>query len=288
MLVDERYRKSVAFLCLADPEVAWRPVGSGFFVAMPVTETKGVLYVVTARHVVENARPLGSLHLRLNKRNHNETSYEAIVPDAWHVSQETDIAIARVPPQLVRDFDIQWFRESQFATSEVVAKQQVGPGDEVFFSGLFTSFPGIKRAEPVIRFGTISMMPNEPVPIENADKSKSHVEAFLVEARSWGGQSGSPAFVYFPPTRHPGFLELPSIQEGGAGGLDIPDSVMPQLLGIVSGHFNLEADVAFTEDIGAQANVPINTGIAIVIPSQKILDLLMEEEVVVERYQVAQ
>ncbi len=176
-----------------------------------------------------------------------------------------------------------WLRPTQIATSDLLKEKKVGPGDEVFFSGLFTAFPGVKRAEPVIRFGTISMMPNEPVPIENADKSISHVEAFLVEARSWGGQSGSPAFVFFPPTRQPGFLEMANIEEGSDGGLLIPDAAMPQLLGLVHGHFNLKADVAFTGDVYGTAFVPVNAGIAVVIPAQKIMDTLMDEELAEDR-----
>jgi hypothetical protein len=143
----------------------------------------------------------------------------------------------------------------------------------------------LSRAEPVVRFGTISMMPNELVPIQNADNSISHVQALLVEARSWGGQSGSPAFVFFPATRHPGYLTLGGgvSDDPDSDGLLIADEAMPQLLGLVSGHFNLMADVAFSQDIGAKANVPLNTGIAIVIPAQKIIDALMNDELVAER-----
>jgi len=294
MLVHEQYRKCIAFLCLPDAKTGWKPVGTAFFVWIAAGETGApptvgdprVLYLVTARHVVEGARRFGPLYVRLNRRETDGTEFAQIDSDAWFVAQDTDVAVVDVPPQIADAFDIHFLRPTQVATAEVLSERRVGPGDEVFFSGLFTSFPGAKRAEPLIRFGTISMMPNEPVRIENADKSKSSVEAFLVEARSWGGQSGSPAFVFFPPDRQPGFLTMGKINTTGDGELLVPDHEMPQLLGLVQGHFDLKADVAFANDSYGSAHVPLNAGVAVVIPAQKIVDTLMEEELVEARKQI--
>jgi hypothetical protein len=287
VLVDELYRKCVAFLCLPDPERNWTPVGTGFFVVVEVTADIGLLYLVTARHVVEGAREVGPLHLRLNRRGGEDPQFVKLDPDVWYVAHDTDVAVAEIRPELAHACDLQYLRQSQIATSDVIAAEQVGPGDEVFFSGLFTGFPGVKRAEPVIRFGNVSMMPNEPVPIKNADDSVSHVDAFLVEARSWGGQSGSPAFVFFPATRRLGSLHLPPLGETSGGDVFIPDDVRPRLLGLVHGHFDIKTDVAFSGDVYGSAHVPLNAGVAIVIPAQKIVDTLMQEELVEDRQEFA-
>ncbi|MCA1703536.1 MAG: hypothetical protein LC808_09870, partial [Actinobacteria bacterium] len=132
---------------------------------------------------------------------------------------------------------------------------EVGEGDEVFFIGLFSEAPGRKRSQPIVRFGNISLMPREPLLLDLGEGSgRIRADAYLVEARSWGGYSGSPAFVYFPPDRH-----LDSLKSKGWG---------PALLGLVQGHYGIEQEVAFTGDILGSGKVPVNAGIAAVIPAQ--------------------
>jgi hypothetical protein len=275
MLVPEQYRECIFFLCLPDDDVGWTPVGSGFFVLSPVGPDFAVPFLVTARHVVEGARASGKqLYVRLNRRDAGKADFLEAPAEAWVCSEETDVAAFHLDDDPRATYAIEFIRPSQIATAEQLAERNVGPGDEVFFAGLFSGFPGVERVEPLIRFGNISMMPGEPVSIQNADGSRARVEAFLVEARSWGGQSGSPAFVFFPATRQPGFLEIPEASEGPEGKLAIPDTSMPQLLGLVQGHFNLSTDVAFRGDAAASAHVSINAGVAIVIPAPRIVDHL--------------
>jgi hypothetical protein len=75
--------------------------------------------------------------------------------------------------------------------------------------GLFSEHPGGDHNEPIARFGNIALMPAEKVTVDVGD-STAHIRAYLVEARSWGGHSGSPAFVFFPPDR---FLNSISVSE---------------------------------------------------------------------------
>lgn len=57
----------------------------------------------------------------------------------------------------------------------------------------------------------------------------------------------------------------------------------PKLLGLVSGYFDVQQQVAFKNDLELQDSVATNTGLAMVVPAQKILDLLQSDEVVEER-----
>ncbi len=57
----------------------------------------------------------------------------------------------------------------------------------------------------------------------------------------------------------------------------------PELLGLVHGHHNIEEEVSFIGDILGKGKVPINAGIAVVVPAQKIIDVLMHEELVKDR-----
>jgi hypothetical protein len=100
-------------------------------------------------------------------------------------------------------------------------------------------------------------MPEEPV----ATKWGTF-DAYLIESRSIGGLSGSPVFAYIGPVRRP---------EGGSFNVT---GVKIFLLGLVHGHWDLPLfetdDVQIDSDIGKS----INRGIAIVVPSQKIAELL--------------
>ena len=154
-------------------------------------------------------------------------------------------------------------------SDRLVAEHQVGVGDDVFFAGLFTEHPGRERVQPIIRFGNISMMPLEPIKVPDLHVA-SEIDAYLVEARSWGGHSGSPAFVFYPPDRFGDRIQM--------------NTFLPVfLLGLVHGHYEIKSEVAYKGDILGSGKVPINAGIAAVVPSQKIIEVLMDEDLVKKR-----
>ena len=231
MLVDEQFRQCATFLFVdgtdADTgELVRKPAGTASLISVPLEDDRFVAYAVTALHVVTGSRPHGPLYVRVNKTG---GGYEdiAIPSDDWVESSETDVAVAPMPAARA-DLDWKFFPLDLLATDAFVAEKDVGPGDEVFFVGLFSLLPGRERVQPIVRFGNISLMPHEKIPVRlEPGGSPKLVDAYLVEARSWGGQSGSPAFVYFPVDRRPG-----SIQIGG--------SDMYRLLGLVSGHHDIE------------------------------------------------
>lgn len=225
-----------------------------------------VVHLVTARHVVEAARATGK---PLHVRGTSESGGIAITPpldfNAWHVSDVTDIAIFKNAP--LDGFAGSCLCFDKFANQEYLNSNRIGPGDEVFFAGLFTSHAGSAHNEPILRFGNISMMPREPVEIQNADGSRTSVSAFLVEARSWGGQSGSPAFVWLSPLRNPGVITMPEIDGPNK---PLPLNAQPHLLGLVCGHFDISRDITFKGDSNISGTVGINAGVAIVIPAADI------------------
>jgi hypothetical protein len=122
-----------------------------------------------------------------------------------------------------------------------------------------------------VRFGNIALMPHEPVPIRlEPGTAKVPRPAFLVEARSWGGQSGSPAFVYFLPDR--------------TGAL-APSSGAPiYLLGVVHGHYDIEQPVVLAGSDSESARISVNAGMAVVIPAQDLVDLICREDVIAARH----
>ena len=278
MLVDEQFRKCVTFLFVdvideVNGEPKRIPAATAFFVGVPVDNEGSVTYAITARHVVDASRPHGSLYVRINTTSGGFQDFRA-PQDAWVCHHSTDVAAIPVGLPSER-FDLRTIPFSMLATDDYVIRQRIGAGDDVFFVGLFSEYAGQERNQPIIRFGNISLMPHEKIAVKlNPDSDATTlIDAYLVEARSWGGHSGSPAFIYYPPDREPG------------GGIVLGGN-LPALLGLVHGHYEIKQDVAFIGDILGSGKVPINAGMAVVIPAQKIIDTLMQEELVEERNRI--
>jgi hypothetical protein len=278
MQVDEQYRKCVCFLLYeaADDSGVRRRylAGTGFFVALEIPDFPGTtrVYLVTAKHVVQGARSKGPMFARINLLGGGFMDVPCPYK-AWHESYETDVAAGIIDGRLQAD----WVHipEARFATEDFIAEHDVGGGDSVFFAGLFSSFPGMQRNQPIFRFGRIALMPDEQVSIRrdlDDPDTRVDVDAYLVESRSWGGHSGSPAFVHWPAPVPGALAEQPP-----------PDS---HLLGLVQGHYELQEDVAFVGDILGSGKVPMNLGIAIIIPAKDILALLNEEDFVADRKKI--
>lgn len=247
------------------------PAATGFFVAVPLNEELFVPYVITARHVLDKSRPYGNLYVRINRKEGGFEDFEA-PQDEWTTHLPTDVAVCRVAIS-IDDFDLLAPQLNVLATDEYVQSRSISEGDEVFFVGMFSQHPGMERNQPIVRFGNISLMPREKIQVELSPGASSvPIDAYLVEARSWGGHSGSPAFVYFPPDRQPGRI--------------IVGQSEVVLLGLVHGHYEIEQDVAFIGDVLGSGKVPVNAGIAVVVPAQKIIDTLMQPELVEERRRV--
>ena len=136
--------------------------------------------------------------------------------------------------------------------------------------GRFINHEGKQKNLPTVRFGNISMMPDEPI----ADENDIQQESFLVECRSIPGYSGSPVFV----------LILPGTPRPTPEGW-VPISIKPSfavmgLLGIDWCHISDFNDV-LEGDRKTKASghlvVRGNTGMAGVIPAWKITDMLNSE-----------
>lgn len=100
MLVDEQFRKSVAFLYVDRPSqdgvLKREAVATTVLVGVGIGGDYHVPYAVTNVHVVSSMRPLGTGYLRLNIAG---TGFQdlPIDPDAWTMHHSTDVAVARIP-----------------------------------------------------------------------------------------------------------------------------------------------------------------------------------------------
>jgi hypothetical protein len=276
MLIPPAMRDCVCFM-YAKINGNAKPVGTAFFLALPIRENLVTVIVVTALHVVakvEEKSDDGKTYLRVNAKQGGFHVVE-VGTDQWVKPEQSDEIVdvcyccwpfAWDGP----DFDVRYFSSDIAATKQVMAAQNLGIGNEVAFAGLFVNHHGKKRNEPIVRFGNISAMPSEPISTQHGE-----IEAYLIESRSVGGLSGSPVFL------DPGLFRLSDGDvsrqwraTGEPGGY---------LLGVMHGHWDAPKEAAQVDanetpevDYFGISKEYINMGIAVVTPIDKLLKLIDE------------
>jgi hypothetical protein len=183
MLIPDDVLKNVLFIGTKQ-NGSFRPRGTGFVV---IYEEHGhqFMHLVTAEHVISNILRRGwEIWCRANLMNGN--AEEFLLPsEGWtfHPEHSTDVAVCPFNPH-ARDIDYVSFavngQQSVAATADVLRREKIGLGEEVFIVGLFRNHHGTNRNVPIIRVGNIAMIPGEPV----FTKYVGYTDAYLVEARS--------------------------------------------------------------------------------------------------------
>jgi vacuolar-type H+-ATPase subunit F/Vma7 len=140
-------------------------------------------------------------------------------------------------------------------------------GDEILFPGLFHPHKGESRNIPIVRLGNIAALREETV----LNRNGCAMDVYLVESRSIGGLSGSPVFI--------DLAVLKRAHQPIAGAMAAHSEALPfwerfKLIGVIHGHFDWEDKIPDNATSLRDSKFGINTGIAIVIPSEKILENL--------------
>jgi hypothetical protein len=269
MFVPDIVRKCVLFLG-ARENGKFVPKATTFVVT---TEEHGrqFLYLATAEHCVLGFRNRGwDIWVRSNLTA-GGTQEDMLSANHWwfHPTKETsptDVAVAPIYFTAGEDYAFVPLTgpNAISGTSDILQSNGIGTGDEVVVTGLFKSHYGKQRNVPVVRVGNIAAMKGEPVHTHYCGRT----EAYLIEARSISGLSGSPVFVQKP------FLTR-------IGPPQIAASIY--LLGLMHGHFDVEN---LNEDMVAGDSAPqsgINTGIGVVIPVEKVIETINHPDLVENR-----
>lgn len=245
------------------------PNGTAFFVSVkdPLKPNAVAGYLITAKHVLykpDTKEYLEKVYIRLNKKDGG--SEAAIIPIKVRGSEktvyfhsDTSVDLAAIP--LFADqtrFDFKYLHEHFITTEEDYRKLKIREGSEVFFMGLFLPFPGAEKNYPVVRFGRIALVTDEKI---NWNGTKTTL--YLIEAGSYGGNSGSPVFFYLGSDREPGSV--------------IVGTPVLKLAGVMQGTFEekLGLEVINTKSSPASRS---NMGIAAIVPAYKLHELLFSEE----------
>lgn len=264
MRASDDANKCVAFIgyLLPDGDVAL--AGTVFFLISRLNfPNSNLCYAVTARHVIQGIESKGQTTcvIRMNTHRGETVGVEIPLANWWFHPDETevDVAVTIFPRDDAHDF-IGVFIENLVEDAHN-SIHDIGIGDEVYLAGLFANRVGKQKNIPIIRVGNIAAMPD---PTELILTRMGFIEAYLIEARSLGGLSGSPVFVNLGIMRKIGgqfrYSELP---HGTAF-----------LIGLMHGHYDVEVAAPNDGDAARETAERINKGIAIVVPSHKILEVL--------------
>jgi len=259
----------VAFIFVKNEEGKLIANGTGFFVGVKNTSNPDFfsVYLVTAKHVLYKQNTtdfLDTVFVRLNKKEGG--SQIGVVPIITegekhnvftHSDSSVDIAIIPFLPDQEK-FDFKFLPEDMITTKEAFKELKICEGSDVFFTGLFTPYPGAERNYPIVRFGRVALVTDEKIEWQG-----KLMDLYLIEAGSYGGNSGSPVFFYLGSDREPGSI--------------IIGSPILKLAGVMQGTFFDVHEIRVVET----KNVPIavsSMGIAAVVPGYKLYEILFSDE----------
>jgi len=244
------------------------PIGTAFIVQYPIDNNakQFIPFIVTAKHVVGNS---SKVYGRFNTQSgsqtamveYNLTNIKAS-GDYWeHTDLGVDIAIFRTLNFGVTSY--QSIPIDLIASKDDFTKEEIKQTDRVIFPGLLVNFLGAQKNYPIMKDGSIALIPTEIVPISYKVGSQiinTEQELILLNSISIPGLSGSPIFLYPGPR-----LKGNSFNIGGTRAL---------MLGVMHGFYNaLPREVHKVETTEQKFYYSDNSGIAIVFPSWRLREI---------------
>lgn len=253
MRIPDDVQKCVCFLGIKpSPDKPPKYQGTGFFLGVERPKLNGAfLYLVTAKHVADKLIGNDHYYIRINTKQGQAVDLEVPGRARWFLHPDNSVDVVLLPIGPSPDLDFLALNPNMFVTEQLRQERSIGPGDEVFITGLFYYHTGNSKNIAIIRTGHIAMVPGERI----QTSKYGAMEAYLIESRSIGGISGSPVFVFSRTRERIDFF----------------------LLGLIHGHWESESVVDIVELDSAEKR-GVNTGIAIVTPATKILEILQSPE----------
>jgi hypothetical protein len=269
--------KCVAFVGYKGQDEKYHFTGSGFWISRAgpedIRDVYRPAYFVTVQHVIAKVRERSGdsrVWLRVNTKTNGQKWYET--PEAMWVTHPrdstVDLAILKIGIDPSLDH-VTWPLEASVVNENLdtfeTGDRKVELGDELCFAGLFYPHKGEKRNIPIVRIGNVAALRNEPV----LNREGVPMDVYLAESRSIGGLSGSPVFIDVITAKS---IRPPSF--GYMSAAYSPESPLRfRLFGVIHGHFGRDAESDVEVDDGNE-KVGVNFGIAMIIPADKIIEVL--------------
>jgi hypothetical protein len=261
--------KSVVCFVFLEKDAKLVPNGTAFFVAIknPSKPTSANGYLVTARHVLYKPGTmefLDKVYVRFNKKDGGSELNTIPIQTKGsnqtvflHSDTSVDLAVIPFFPDQTK-YDFKFLPEELITTKDDYTNLKIREGSDVFFTGLFAPFTGAEKNYPVVRFGRVALVTDEKI-----DWMGTLMTLYLIEAGSFGGNSGAPVFFYLGSDREPGVV--------------LVGPPVLKLAGIMQGTF-LDAQEIKIVNTKTTPVSRSNMGIAAVVPAYKLHELLFSAE----------
>lgn len=273
MPLNDTYPLAVTFIIgpitQKDGSTKLAPIGTGFVLNMPSRlDNLRFEYIVTASHVVYEA---AETYARFRTK---DGGLKDVQIHEWvHHARGADVAMT----PFRADTDLHLLN---IPVSALTADGPWRPnlGERVYFLGLLAMFEDMaERNVPMVRSGTIGALDQKDVPVDFSGAPR-RIDAHLIDCRSYGGFGGSPCFFQ---------RDHPVVSTS----LPVPPVHATLLLGLVYGHFDMWKATRVKGDLAYEpgsVEAPLNTGVGLITPAEKILEVLMMEELAEERDRIEQ
>ena len=246
--------------------------GCGFVVAVPGAHGNPHLYVVTSRHVAERMECCPII-MGFSYRDGSKALLEAD-NGHWYAhpteASAVDVAVTPFAPSQWDLLDLEPVPEHLFASGERIRRASIGVGDEITAIGVFTRFSYEDRHLPIVRTGNLAMLPTLRIPVKNFEP----MEAYVAEIE---GLSGSPVWVR--PTNY--FDEAQKDAGGEKPSVPLNDDTDMLFLGLLHGRW--EVSEGAMEGRSAQYTQNMTSGMSIIVPAHKILEVTNQPELAAMR-----
>ncbi|MCK4787500.1 MAG: trypsin-like peptidase domain-containing protein [Desulfobacteraceae bacterium] len=277
IIIPPEVKEIVSFIFVPGKDGELKPYGTGFFVGVKVSERSEnyAVYFITAKHVLQ--RPdkksfFSAAFLRLNKKDGKTEMLRLSISESGipknvfvHKDSTVDLAVIPVLPDQQK-YDFKFLPDDYITTRDDYKKLKIRDGSEIFFTGLFTPHIGEYRNYPIVRFGRVALVTDEKIFWEG-----QKTELYLIESASYGGNSGSPVFFYLGSEREPGKF--------------IFGRPVIKLAGIMKGSFAERRPIQTIETAKVEFSIS-NIGIAAVVPSYKLHEILFGKELKNQRKKI--
>ena len=172
MLVPNEILQSVVFLGHFKSEDCQEVLnlgGTAFAVSVPREDGRNNsrhLYFVTARHSVLQFMSKDCA-IRANAEDGHFRVCQIKRDERWwfHPTEEAEVDVAVLPFSSLdtRDMQICPIPTSMFLAERDLEEYYIGQGDDLYVTGLFTKLTGESRNIPIVRRGSIAMLPEDKV-----------------------------------------------------------------------------------------------------------------------------
>ncbi len=194
-------------------------IGTGSLFFKTVNDSTGKVFLVTCLHVLPLSNQSKTIFFDIQKSVDDSLSFSTLVISLFdkndkfnnnvRIDNDADLAVINVT-----DFfhlkELEYLKKhllpyNLLATKEIIKKEKISVGDEIYFIGYPSFFYDKRNYSPIVRAGIISTPPNSDFYFndflkdgyQNLFKNKlpDKFNGFLIDASTFGGSSGSLVFL---------------------------------------------------------------------------------------------